>query len=110
MHLLASSVVESTVRSAGLWSAYVEGARTEPALASAYAARMDEMREGARRVLDRAVAEGLCPAPADAARAVDAIWVVLHPSQFVLLVTYAHWTRQQYQAWMEKDLLAVFDG
>lgn len=93
-------IVASNERSAGLWSAYVEGANTDPGLAAAYAARMRAMRADGRRVLDLTVGRGLCPLPADPERAVDEVWVVLHPSQYVLLVTHAGWSRARYHEWM----------
>lgn len=100
-------IVETNERSAGLWMAYVEGANTDDALAAAYARRMDVMRADGRRVLDLTVSKGLCPAPVDPGRTVDAVWVVLHPSQYVLLVSHAGWERASYHSWMHQAVLAL---
>ncbi len=102
---LVGFIVDSNRRSAGLWTAYVEAARREDALRDAYAAQMRAMREDGHRVLDAFVANGLCPPPRDAARTVDEVWVILHPSQYVLLVQHAGWAVEAYQGWMADRVL-----
>lgn len=104
---LAGFITASNARSADLWTAYVEAANTDPALARAYARRMDDMRLDGRRVLAETVRRGWCPAPPDPQRTVDAVWVVLHPSQHVLLVRHAKWSIEGYRAWMVDNLLAI---
>lgn len=104
---MSDFIVASNERSAGLWTAYVEGANTDDALAAAYARRMDDMRADGHRVLDLAVGKGLCAAPGDPDRTVDAVWVVLHPSQYVLLVSHARWDLAAYHCWMQRSVLAV---
>lgn len=107
---MTTFIVESNERSAGLWAAYVQGATTDPGLASAYDQRMQDMRADGRRILEATVAKGLCALPADPEHTVDAIWLTLHPSQYVLLVTHARWTREHYQAWMLATVTALLDG
>ncbi len=103
-------IVDSNERSAGLWSAYIAGANHDPDLAAAYAARMQAMREDGRRVLAHVVGRGLCPAPADAELAVDEVWVTLHPSQYVLLVGHAGWSRDRYRLWLQTSVRRVLTG
>ncbi len=100
-------IVKSNERSAGLWAAYVQAASTDSELASAYDRRMQDMRADGRRILQATVARGLCPAPADPDHTVDAIWVTLHPSQYVLLVTHARWSIEHYHAWMLTTVLSL---
>lgn len=110
LHGMTTFIVESNERSAGLWAAYVQGASTDPVLASAYDQRMQDMRADGRLILKATLAEDLCAAPADPDHTVDAIWLTLHPSQYVLLVTHAHWTRDHYHAWMLATLTFLLDG
>jgi len=102
---LVDVIVESNRRSASLWTAYVEAARCEAALADAYGEQMRAMREDGRRVLAALVDRNLCPPPQDAARTVDEIWVILHPGQYVLLVDHAGWDLADYRAWMIDHLM-----
>jgi len=102
---LVDVIVESNRRSASLWTAYVEAARCEAALADAYAEQMCAMREDGRRVLAALVERDLCPPPRDAARTVDEVWVILHPGQYVLLVEHAGWSLADYRAWLIDHLM-----
>lgn len=107
---ITAFITESNQRSAGLWTAYVEAANADPVLAATYARRMQDMRADGRRVLDATVERGLYPAPADPEYVVDAIWVTLHPSQYVLLVTHAGWSHARYRAWMSAAVMGVLNG
>ena len=104
---LTGFIAASNARSADLWTAYVEAANTDPLLARAYAWRMDDMRRDGHRVLAETLRRGWCPAPTDPEPTVDAIWVVLHPSQQVLLVRHAGWSPARYRAWMVDNLLTI---
>lgn len=106
--LVTRFIVLSNERSAGLWSAYTEAANADPVLAAAYSRRMQDMRTDGERVLDESVALGLCRRPADVRRTVDRIWLTYHPSQYVLLVTHAGWSTQEYESWMSSTVLALF--
>ena len=110
LEAMTAFILESNERSAGLWSAYVEAANTDPVLAAAYAERMRAMRADGRRVLAAIVGRGLCAPPADPDRTVDAVWVVLHPGQHVLLVTHAGWSRSDYHAWMLTAIRSLLTG
>ena len=104
---LAGFIAASNARSADLWIAYVEAASTDHVLARAYARRMTEMRHDGRNILVETLRRGWCPAPADPDSTVDAIWVVLHPSQYVLLVRHAGWSPARYRTWMVDNLLTI---
>lgn len=107
---MCAFLVETNARSAGLWKAYVEGANIDAHLAEAYAVRMRAAREDGRRVVAALVRRGLCPAPVDGARAVDANWLALHPSQYVLLVGHAGWSLREYREWLVTTVLANLSG
>jgi AcrR family transcriptional regulator len=104
---MTTFIVDSNERSAGLWSAYVEAANSDAALAAAYATRMRAMRVDGRRILAALVDRGLCALPPDPDRTVDAVWVALHPSQHVLLVTHAGWSRADYHDWVFSTVLRL---
>lgn len=108
--VMTDVIVAGNQRTAGLWAAYVEAANTDADLAAAYAARMQEMRVDGRRVLEAMVGRGLCPAPADPQDTVDRIWVLVHPSQYLLLVDHAGWDQDRYSAWMREGVLLLLRG
>lgn len=108
--VMTDLVVAGNQRTAGLWAAYVEAANTDADLAAAYAARMQEMRVDGRRVLEAIVDRGLCPAPADPQDTVDRVWVVVHPSQYLLLVDHAGWDVARYSAWMSAAVVQALRG
>lgn len=104
---LTDFIADSNERSAGLWSAYLAGANHDPDLAAAYASRMQATRADGRRVMAFLVERGLCAPPRDADRAVDEVWVVFHPSQYVLLVGHAGWSKDEYRDWMQASVRHV---
>lgn len=107
---ITTFIVDSNQRSAGLWSAYVEAANTDADLAAAYTTRMRSMRLHGHRILAALVDRGLCALPADPDRTVDAIWAALHPSQYVLLVTHAGWSRTDYHDWVLSTVHRLLSG
>lgn len=107
---MTAFLVASNERSAGLWSAYVAGANHDPDLAAAYDARMQAMRRDGRAILELTVGRGLCPMPADPDTAIDEMWATVHPSQHVLLVTHARWSRERYHRWMVRTVRSVLVG
>ena len=100
LRIVTDFVVDSNQRSVRLWTAFVEGANSNARLATGYADFMTQMRSQGAKVLSYAVHRGLCAQPDEPSYTLDAIWATLHPSQYDLLVTYAGWQRDRYQAWL----------
>ncbi|MFC3890899.1 TetR/AcrR family transcriptional regulator [Lentzea rhizosphaerae] len=107
--LVSATLTDANRRSAGMWSAFVEGANTEPALAVAYRKRIEDMREEGRRLIHRLVEWGLCRLPDDVDRTVDLCWVTAQHSAYTLLVRDCGWSQEEYQSMMLERFLELLD-
>ncbi|MFG1925202.1 TetR family transcriptional regulator [Cryptosporangium sp. NPDC048952] len=107
---VVAAVVGANRRAVGLWTAFLEGANTDAALAAAFAQRIADMRSEGIKLFQRFVDWGLCPAPVDLVRTVDLGWTASHPSTYTLMVTHAGWTPAQYQEWLVERYLELLRG
>lgn len=106
---VAATLTEANRRSAGMWSAFVEGANTDPALAAAYSKRIADMREEGRRLIHHLVGWGLCRLPDDVDRTVDLCWVTAQHSTYTLLVRDCGWSPEDYENMMLERFLELLD-
>ncbi|MCS7482872.1 TetR/AcrR family transcriptional regulator [Umezawaea endophytica] len=107
--LVAAVLTDANRRSAGMWSAFVEGANTDPVLAAAYRKRIEDMREEGRRLVHRLVEWGLCRLPDDLDCTVDLCWVTAQHSAYTLLVRDCGWTPEEYREMMLDRFLELLD-
>ncbi len=104
---VAAMLADSNRRSAGMWSAFVEGANTDPALAAAYRARIADMREEGRALVRRLAGWGLCRLPADADRTVDLCLLTAQPGTYTLLVRECGWSQEDYESMLLERFLEL---
>jgi len=102
---LVGAVVASNRRSGGLWTAFLEGANTDPLLAAAFAQRVADMRSEGIKLFTRFVDWGLCAMPEDLVRTVDLCWTAAHPNTYALMVRHAGWTPEAYEEWLVERYL-----
>jgi len=107
--LVAATLTDANRRSAGMWSAFVEGANTDPVLAVAYRKRIEDMREEGRRLVHRLVEWGFCRLPDDVDRTVDLCWVTAQHSAYTLLVRDCGWTQEAYRDMLLERFLELLD-
>jgi hypothetical protein len=107
MERTAAALVDAHRRSAGLWTAFLEGANTDPALAAAFAQRVADMRSEGFKLIYRLVEWGLCTMPADLPRTVDLSWTAAHPNNYALMVRHAGWTPEAYEEWLVERFMEL---
>lgn len=100
LHRVAEFVAASHERSAGLWAALEEGARTDGDLAEARGRIAAAQRAEARSLMGALVERGLARPPEDPSRTADLCWAASHAQQHRLLVLDAGWTVAAYRAWL----------
>ncbi len=110
LRIITDFVVDSNRRSVRLWTAFVEGANSDPHLAEAYLSYMTQMRSQGAKVLAFAVERELCAPPLRPQQTLDAIWATLHPSQYELLVTHAGWNHELYRSWLLSTVHHILDS
>lgn len=104
-----SALTEADRRSIGLWSAFAEGANTDPVLAAAFAQRVTDMRAEAHRLIHRLAGWGLCRVPEDIDRTADLLWTAAHPSNYLLLVRHAGWSPEEFERWLLGRFLELLE-
>ena len=107
--LVAATLTDANRRSAGIWSAFVEGANTDPVLAAAYGKRIADMREEGRRLVHRLAGWGLCRLPDDVHRAVDLCLATAQHNTYTLLVRDCGWSLEDYESMMLERFLELLD-